>query len=182
MSDAFPVRQRLRSETAGWHDRVDAVFTRFDLSDAVSYGRFLTAQAMAHLAVEAALDAAGVAAVLPDWPDRQRAPLLRSDLAALGLATPPLRPFSVLDGAAALLGAAYVLEGSRLGGALLRRSVPAALPTQFLGASDSAAWRRLLDALDRHVTTAEDVAAATISARQVFSLFEESGTTILKAA
>lgn len=55
-------RTALRDATGESHDRVDAVFSAIDLSNLTQYGRFLTAQAAAHLPVEQALDAAGAAA------------------------------------------------------------------------------------------------------------------------
>lgn len=181
MARAFPVRQALRAATGGSHTRVDAAFSGFDLGDRQGYGRFLSAQAAAHIAVETALEQSGIASVLADWPGRRRADLLRSDLAALGLSVPPLDDLPGFDGTPAMLGAVYVLEGSRLGGALLRRSVPADLPVTFLGASDPAAWRRLLALLDEQVETDDDVERATNAALRVFTLFELSGTRFLKA-
>ena len=174
MPTPFRVRQALRSATADWHDRVDRAFSSFDLSDRGSYGRFLAAQAGAHIAVETALDAGNAGSVLADWPDRRRAQLLRDDLAALGVDVPHVTPIAPFEGAAATLGAVYVLEGSRLGGALLRRSVPAGYPTTFLGAGDPAGWRRLLDILDQKVRTADETSAATNAACRVFMLFERA--------
>ena len=81
----------------------------------------------------------------------------------------------ILRGVPAMLGAAYVLEGSRLGGALLRRSLPAGLESSFLGVVDSAAWQRLLALLDEHLQSEEEIAAATRAAREVFALFDRSG-------
>src|SRR5689334_6570101 len=107
----------LRDATAAAHDEVDALFSRVDLTNAAGYRAFLSAQAFAHLAVEAALDAAGAERVIADWPERRRAALLRADLAELGIAAEQGSPPS-LSGAASIAGAAYVLEGSRLGGAM----------------------------------------------------------------
>ncbi|MDO9489772.1 MAG: biliverdin-producing heme oxygenase [Sphingomonadaceae bacterium] len=181
MAQQFTVRQALRTATGDSHERVDAAFSGFDLSDHTSYGRFLSAQAAAHIPVEAALEQSGIASVLPDWPSRQRADLLRADLAALGLSPPAAGALPAFDTAAEMLGAVYVLEGSRLGGALLRRSVPADLPCSFLGAGDSAAWRRLLEVLDLQVRDVGDIDRATNGALRVFSLFEQSGKQFLKA-
>lgn len=165
----------LRAATAGHHRRVDAVFAAATLGDAASYGAFLRAQAAAHLPVEAALTAAGIAAIVPDWTARQRRAPLCADLAALGLDVPPPAGSIVLDSDAASLGALYVLEGSRLGGTLLRRSVASGLPASFLGGGDSAAWRGLLALIDDRLTTAPHRHAAIAAAGAVFDLFETGG-------
>lgn len=170
----------LRDATAAWHERVDAVFSHPDLADRDAYGRFLSAQAAAHLPVEQALEIGGIGEVLADWPDRRRADLIRADLAALGLSLPPLEPAPPLAGVPALLGAAYVLEGSRLGGALLARSVADGLPVSFMSAARPAAWRDLVAILDAALLTREDNAAAISAACGVFALFERSGRRMLK--
>jgi heme oxygenase len=122
----------------------------------------------------------GIAAIVPDWPKRQRSPAMRSDLAELGIAMPePTEPFD-LDGEAALLGALYVLEGSRLGGAVLARSVAPGLPARFLGGGDSGAWRRLLALLDERLDTALKLALGIKAAEAVFTLFEASGYRYLR--
>lgn len=170
-----PARTLLRAATAAHHDRVDAVFSRATLSDPLSYGRFLRAQAAAHLPTEAALTDAGVATVIPDWDERQRSALLREDLAELGLAVPPPSGALVLQGEGALLGALYVLEGSRLGGAMLVRSVAPDLPRRYLGAQRQGSWRALQQLLDARLVTPADRNAAIATARTVFTLFEAGG-------
>lgn len=166
----------LRLATAGHHDRVDRLFSRPDLTDRRSYGQFLLSQARAYLPVEEALTRAGAAAVLADWPTRQRADLLRADLAALGLATPTADAQVAFESPEAILGGVYVLEGSRLGGTLLRRQVPPELPATFLGASDPAAWRRLLALLEERLVTVAQRKAAIAAARNVFTAFEAAAS------
>lgn len=163
----------LRAATADHHRRVDAAFSTFRLDDAASYGDFLRAQAAAHLPVEAALATGGIAAIIPDWTARLRAGLIRADLAALGLDVPPPAGTIVLETDEALLGAAYVLEGSRLGGTLLKRSVGPGLPVGFLGGGGggSAAWRGLLALLDDRLTTDAERGRAVAAAGAVFDLF-----------
>lgn len=174
-------RSALRAATAPFHDRVDAVFSKADLKTRAGYARFLAAQAAAHIPVEDALDRAGAARLIPDWTARRRADLLRADLAELGLATPvPAGDIAFADDAA-VLGGAYVLEGSRLGGTLLHRSVGPDLPTRFLGGGDSAAWRALLTVLDSRLSTPKIVAVATGAACDVFLLFEASGQRMVGA-
>ena len=168
-------RTALRTATAAYHDRVDSAFSRATLSDRTSYGLFLQAQAAAHLPVEDALAAGGIAAIIPDWDARRRSQPLRDDLGALDLDVPAPAGAITLEGDAALLGALYVLEGSRLGGTLLKRSVAANLPTRFLGCMDSAAWRDLLALLDDRLDTQAKRTAAIAAACAVFTLFETSG-------
>jgi heme oxygenase len=167
------VRAALRSGTAADHDRLDALFGGFRLDDDADYRAFLIAHAMALPAVEAALDDAGFAAELPDWPQRKRGEALAADLAALGDAMPAPLPVPTLDTSAARWGAAYVIEGSRLGGALLARSVADALPHAYLGTPQRpGAWRTFLDQLDASVIGAQEIATATVAARMTFGLFE----------
>ncbi|HYJ51835.1 MAG TPA: biliverdin-producing heme oxygenase [Allosphingosinicella sp.] len=168
-------RAALRSGTADAHRRVDAAFSRFDLTSRAGYTRFLVAQAAGFLPAEAALDAAGAQLVLPDWPERRRGLLLEADLAELSVTAPePFLPPLILSGNAPVLGAIYVLEGSRLGGALLKRSVPADFPKRFLDARQLAgSWRKLLASLDDLLTRQDDLDAAIQAANEVFARFEE---------
>jgi heme oxygenase (biliverdin-IX-beta and delta-forming) len=141
MINEVSARAALRAGTGSHHERVDRLFSAADLSDRASYGRFLQAQAAAHLAVERALVLRGVGAIVTDWPIRERGTLLCADLDELGLAIPDPIGIVVLDNEASLLGGLYVLEGSRLGGTLLKRSVPATFPTRFLGGGTSSSWQ-----------------------------------------
>jgi heme oxygenase len=154
---------------------VDQLFSRCSLSDPAGYRVFLLAQAEAFLGVEAALDAGGIERLLPDWPARRRADLLIADLADLGATAASREPIS-LDGDPALLGAAYVLEGSRLGGAVLKRSIPDGAPRRFLQApQEPGAWRKLLALLDESLYEPRTIAAACEAANTVFLLFERAG-------
>jgi len=160
--------QQLRAATAPDHAAVDARFGGFRLGDAAEYGRFLLAHARALPAVERALAGAGEA--LPAW--RARTGALAGDLAALGLAL--LTPLRFAVGGAARWGALYVIEGSRLGGTLLAREVPAALPRDYLAARHEAGeWRRLLAAIEARAGLADDTwrAAAIAGARDTFALY-----------
>jgi heme oxygenase (biliverdin-IX-beta and delta-forming) len=170
------VRAALRSGTAADHERLDALFGRFRLDQDGDYRAFLTAHAMALTSIEAALDAAGFAAELEDWPQRKRADAIAADLAALGEPLPLPLPAPPVETPAARWGAAYVVEGSRLGGALLSRSVPETFPRAYLGTPQPpGAWRKFLEMLDKHLSLSQDVEAATKSARATFALFESAG-------
>lgn len=170
----FPARAALRSATAEAHARVDATFGAFDLTSRDGYRAFLLAQAAAFIPVEAALDAAGAAQVIADWPSRRRAALLREDLAVLGVQPSPLSE-PVFATAAQICGATYVLEGSRMGAAMLVRSVPADLPTRFLAAPQPpGAWRALLERLDEQLAEPAAYGQALAAAQAVFDLFERA--------
>lgn len=176
MADRSAAHEALRSGTAADHERLDDLFGGFRLDDAAGYRAFLIAHAMALPAIEAALDAAGFAGALADWPERRRGSAIAADLAALGEIPPTPLPAPDLSTAAAQWGAAYVVEGSRLGGAVLSRSVPGALPKTYLGTPQPAgAWRNFLQNLDKAIFLPQDIAIATASARATFGLFETAG-------
>lgn len=172
----------LRQATAAAHERVDALFSHFDLTARDGYAAFLRGQAGAHLAVEAALDRAGAARVIADWPARRRADALKADLHALGVHTIDSVAPPSFAGEAGILGAAYVLEGSRLGGALLARSVPADLPTAFLTAGTAQLWRAFVSVLDDRLANASLIDEATAAALTTFAAYETSAQRALETA
>lgn len=166
---------QLRAATADDHDRVDRLFAPLNLAERGDYARFLAAQAAVLLPLEEWLDAHGAADLLADWPERRRADLLRADLDRLGEDLPAPEAVTLPEVPAAMLGAAYVLEGSRLGGALLAREVGADLPKRFLAGERSASWRGFVGELDRQLSTPAELAVAINSARAVFAAFERAG-------
>lgn len=174
LAPAFSLRQALRRETASLHAAVEARFDGLNLGDAGDYGVFLARHAVCILPLEAALDAAGIETLLSDWPRRRRGAALAGDLAELGLPElglpePEERPVRIAPGAEAL-GAAYVLEGSRLGAAMLLRSVAADLPTAFLRhGQQERLWQSFLPHLDG--MGSGDLAGALLGARRAFGLF-----------
>jgi len=68
--------------------------------------------------VEAALEQGGADRVVGDWHERRRAELICQDLAEFGDLCAQPEPDRTLADQPELLGALYVLEGLRLGGAL----------------------------------------------------------------
>jgi heme oxygenase len=93
-----------------------------------------------------------------DYSARRRTPLLLRDLAALGLAVPPLAdgPAITVSSQAEALGLLYVLEGSTLGGRVIRKTLAAQgiddLGLSFLdpyGAETGNRWKQFLAVLDR---------------------------------
>lgn len=131
---------------------MDAAYGRFDLTDAAGYRAFLVAHAHALPVAEARMALLPFARTLTP-----RTPLLSADLTALGVAMPKASsPTS--DDMAAAWGTLYVVEGSRLGGALLARAVPPQWPSAYLGAIHPAGqWRAIQAAVDAAAEREPDV-------------------------
>ncbi|WP_064705974.1 biliverdin-producing heme oxygenase [Rhizobium bangladeshense] len=174
------LRSVLRAQTADCHAEVDKLFGIFDLSSKEQYRTFLRAHARVIPAAENALEEAGIVRLLPDWPERRRAQLLFADIGELGDRLPERLAPPALDGDAALWGAVYVLEGSKLGGALLAKSVPNRLPNSYLTPrGPKGAVRTFMDRLD--ASSIDDPAAAVRTARTLFDLFLKAGQLELEA-
>lgn len=174
MNDAH---RALREGTAGAHERVDALFTRFDLTERGGYAAFLGAHAEALLPLEAALDAAGAERLIDDWPARKRGALILADLAELNRRPGESRDAGLDGEDGSIAGTLYVLEGSRLGGKVLSRQLPADFPRAYLDADQPIGnWRKLLDRLDTILYQSRARATAIEAALGAFRAFERSGT------
>jgi heme oxygenase len=155
---------------------VDEIFSRPDLSRRDDYVDFLSAQAAALVPAELSLERAGAGSLLSGWEECKRSRLVRADLFSLGAAMPAPLVTPTFTSEAEVWGGLYVLEGSRLGAALLRRSVAPTFSTAFLDAAPTAErWRNLLHSLDERLIRPRDIGRATAAARRVFHLFEQAG-------
>jgi heme oxygenase len=164
-------RFALRAATDDIHRELDDRLSRLDLSEAADYRRFLRIHARAVPPVEDALARAGLDALVSGWCAGRRGPAIESDLAALGVEMPPPAMPPAIDGVGELLGTAYVLEGSRLGGRVLRRRVADGLPASFLSEPESNPWPALIAVMDRHLYSDALIGEATGAARRCFALF-----------
>lgn len=180
----------LKSETSGLHARAEGAFARFDLTRRDDYGAFLQAQSAALLPLEAALEAQGAGALLEDWPQRQRSTALLADLVALGLAPGEPQPQPGFANSAQLLGALYVLEGSKLGARFLLARVVAANPdadgaTAFLSHGSAPAqkgqWPSFLAILATTPVDESRAADVLAGATIAFGLFERAALDLVKA-
>jgi heme oxygenase (biliverdin-IX-beta and delta-forming) len=185
LSDAADILLTLRRETAPQHARLDGAL---DFSparlDRARFGRFLHATAELVGPLEQALDAVpDFAARLPDRERRAKRALLTRDLSALGVSEPVV-PAAVppLTDAAAAFGAAYVLEGSMLGGAVLAKSLGPSLALSreqglayltAYGPELSGMWQRFVVALSAYGAELDGGARARLvaSACAVFDAF-----------
>ena len=172
------MRALLRASTATLHAAVDARFAPMLNAGEAGYRSFLLASAAAVFALEQALLAGGVGAILPDWPRRTRTAALRADLADLGVSDIAVATAPPLAGAARMLGALYVLEGSRLGARLLAGDLLACgstrvrAATRYLRHGES---HRLWPSFLTHLESSQDVRTcpgeAIAGARLAFALF-----------
>ena len=160
------VHRLLRTATREDHASIDRMLLRFDLNRLEDYRIFLTI----HLAALSALQA--------EWRPEDDADFsrmldcLRADLKALGwtTATPPASghaPVSAPRG----LGIAYVIRGSRLGGAVLRRDIVGALPTEYLDFAPTLGWTKFLAELESIADLPNAKQEAAHAARDTFSAF-----------
>lgn len=176
-----PIRLFLRAATAADHGRVDRAYARFDLSDRRAYGDFLVAHALALRPIERA-----IAAVAP-WPDwRPRWPALAQDLDELGRAAPAHYATLPTPDVAGAWGMLYVVEGSRLGGALLARRVGPGLPRRYLAPEPDAAsgWPAFQAALTAAAESGDDgwLDRATAGAKRAFRHFEDAAMPQMEVA
>ncbi|CCE06289.1 putative heme oxygenase [Bradyrhizobium sp. STM 3843] len=176
-SHAIGIREKLRAATSAAHHALDERLSAFDLTETDHYRRFLQASAAALLPLECALEQAGVAELFADWSHRARAGVIAADLARLGGAVAPL-PLPQPLNRIGIFGTLYVLEGSRLGAAYLRRIVAASADprvrsaTRYLGhGAGQGLWRSYLARLEREAVTAVDLSGMIASAQQAFAMF-----------
>ncbi len=151
-----PVRRQLAQDTCAAHQALHAhpVFGALDAPGVrmVHYRAFLAAMAAVHRLVERQRQIRGL---FPELALTEASCALDTDVAASGaqaaLALVPALP-PTQGGAADLLGALYVLHGSRYGHGQLHRNVLARLPgapQAFLALRPSrATWSQLCDALE----------------------------------
>jgi heme oxygenase len=171
------LRDYLRAATAAHHRAVDARFGALLDRGESGYAWFLQASAEGVFPLEQGLADAGVATILTDWPRRTRAAALAADLADLGVPLPaPVDP-PIIRGEAGILGILYVLEGSRLGAAMLTKRLaghPSAgvrRATRYLRHGESGFWASFLAALEKSDAARRNPAAVVAGARTAFAMF-----------
>jgi len=156
MANTPTLLARLREATRASHAQLDAAVR---ITTAADYVRFLQASLAALEILEPV-----VAQAVPALVSVERVPAARADLAELHSTVLPPQPLAwAPTTASAGLGAAYVLEGSTLGGLVIAARVEALgiTATRYLrlrGKHTSRRWHAFLEALDvsaLHTTDAE---------------------------
>lgn len=167
------VHRRLRAATQGDHQRLDG---RMDILARIATpaGRRTLVERFHefHAEAEGALTPwlAGHPAL--EFDARRRSAILACDLTALGVTPAPAsREVTSVGGVSEALGWMYVLEGSTLGGRVIRRSVEAQggdmAGLSFLepyGNAVGERWRAFLAVLDAETRTPADVEATVAGA------------------
>jgi heme oxygenase len=125
---------QLRQATQSLHQLLDTRLVPATLVARPAYVRYL----MTNLPcgpIESGLAVAGIGRLLPDWGDRERRFVLGDDLSALGADPGPAPACVIAADPGTLLGWSYVLEGSRLGAALILRTVETSPDAAVRGAT-----------------------------------------------
>jgi heme oxygenase len=169
------VRRSLRAATWDKHTAIDRTMSGFDLTKPDEYRDFLNIHRSALRHLEA------------DWREEDRADFLaltlclEDDLNIPGSPLPPLRmlprtPLNIGN----KLGAAYVIRGSRLGSAILRRRVPPQFPAAYLNYVPTLSWVQFLQELEQSAMhsplgASVDVIGGALLAFEVFANLSAQG-------
>ncbi|HTT98836.1 MAG TPA: biliverdin-producing heme oxygenase [Rhizomicrobium sp.] len=171
MNPGICAREFLRDATREQHALLDAVASGMRLDTAAGYAHFLATQASVLIPLERSLEKSGIGRLLPDWAERRRTAAMQSDLSDLHVTT-TCATAPMFESEASLLGAAYVLEGSRLGARMVLKQIGRNTATRFLRHGEgSRLWQSFLEILEANDGVRRDPENATGAARRVFSLF-----------
>jgi len=175
--------KRLKALTHDIHERLDTtVSTTASFASREGYIRFTRMQFLFHRDIDALYADAALRDRLPDLAERRQLPLLRHDLADLGVAepqpadAPAFAPGTPVDLATAL-GWLYVAEGSRMGATLLRKDAARLGLSDAFGArhlapareGPAAYWRIFTAALDAVALDADGEARVIAGAEAAFA-------------
>lgn len=174
MSLLLLLRERTRTSHSRLEDGVD-VLER--CRDRGAYADLLTALRSVYAPLERGLDGSpSTPLLMPDWSDRRKTGWLDEDLAALGVPAPPDAAVEVPETAEDVAGAAYVMEGATLGGAVVLRRIEQVwdepLPHRFFtsyGADRGRRWRDLRQWLE---SAGLDGEATVAAAERTFAAFQ----------
>lgn len=164
------LRERTREAHARAEERLDVPRRSRDRE---GYAALLADLRSVYAPLERALDdAPATRDVVPDWASRHKTRWLDDDLVQLGVAPVPDADVGALTTPEQVAGAAYVMEGATLGGALVLPMLLPDLPHRFFagyGASRGARWREFRGHVDDLDLEPQEVVA---SALRTFAVFE----------
>jgi heme oxygenase len=160
------VHRTLRGATRNDHASIDRMLLRFDLSRPEDYRTFLNIHFSSLVTLRAHWR-------LQDGDDFARMlGCLEADLETLGCSPPALPILSVTPRSLSKgLGIGYVVRGSRLGAAVLRRGVVGDLPTSYLDFVPGLSWAGFLIQLEFIAGDPNGMDEATRAATSTFGTF-----------
>lgn len=157
----LPLSKRLKALTSESHQSVDdSIMSAASFEDQAGYVRFLIVQYLFHRDLAALYDDSRLQALLPDLAERGRLAQVAADLSDLDHDLPaaeaPIFTAGEDHDLPTALGWLYVVEGSKLGGALLRKEAARIGLSDDFGArhlaptpdGPAAHWRAFAQALD----------------------------------
>lgn len=162
------ILKRLRDSTRDAHRALDAALSRYDLTDRNHYDAFLR------------IHWCSLTELRRRWrteDDAEFAHLLsklESDLECRSATTTELWCRRTKESAPAqAIGVSYVIRGSRLGAASLRRRVPEDFPSAYLSAQLELSWRAFLEQLETFAGSVNpmEISSAVTGARIAFGVF-----------
>lgn len=185
VTSSFSRAQNLKAATADVHDNVDKSIMAHDpFANKQSYLAFLSLQYYFLKDVSALYEHRELSELINDLPSRRRLGMLEQDFADLAAELPRafLAPeISDSTDFATALGWLYVVEGSKVGAAMLGKQAQAKLPVsadngaRYLagpGAGRGSAWRELVNVIDSIELNDAQENALINGARQAFSRFQ----------
>ncbi|PAX99125.1 heme oxygenase [Pseudoalteromonas sp. HM-SA03] len=185
VTSALSRAQNLKHATADTHDNVDkSIMAQNPFVNTQSYLDFLRLQFYFLKDVSALYEHPELLGLIPDLAERRRLGLLEQDFIDLETAipTPYLMPEVTNNtDTAKALGWLYVVEGSKVGAAMLGKQVGAKLSfnaqhgARYLagpGAGRGSAWRELVQIIDSIELSEQQEQALIEGARQAFTRFQ----------
>lgn len=171
-----PVLEALRNATAVSHQQLDAAFGSVDMGEPDGFVRFLKGHAIGMAAVFAPFRSFVERELCLSCPDYPAA--LSADLATFGADSarlPRISPPRLVDEGAAL-GLAYVVAGSRLGLAMLRKrgyasQTPGCKSLYMEDESGLVIWRLMLRYMRETALDKSRIDAACVAALDTFACF-----------
>jgi heme oxygenase len=160
------VHRALRDSTRDDHALIDRLLLRFDLNRPEDYRVFL------------AIHFGALSTLRTQWRPQdsedfeQMLRCLRTDLGTLGtpMSETPIQA-CVPAGLCTGMGLAYVIRGSRLGAAFLRRGVARMLSTSYLDFVPVLSWAEFLGQLESIAEVPDGTVEAIRTARAAFNVF-----------
>jgi heme oxygenase len=159
------VHKALRAATRNDHALLDRMLLRLNLSLADDYRLFLSF----HIAALPALRRYWRPEDREDFEAMIRC--LQFDLGAMADPTQLPIPCSEVPADSHGIGIAYVIRGSRLGAAALRRSIPDSFQTSYLDFSPAVSWPQFLAQLECIAENPNAIDKAILAARCAFDSF-----------